>query len=163
VFESGGVLNGLIGRHGANNARDRWDQRIGICTGVDEEATAKDRTFFKGAINAECGLRNDVCVVNVGRDTDDAVRRDKTRFLYIGPGEELQHGIGPIDVPIDRILIGENTLCESLTDNNDRLFIMILVIERIEIAEGNDRSAKRRKKSMRDDTPLRSGSSTPGA
>jgi hypothetical protein len=41
VFESGGVLNGLIDGHVANNARDRHDQRIRICTGVDEKAIAQ--------------------------------------------------------------------------------------------------------------------------
>ena len=95
-------------------------------------------------------------IVNVGGDTDDAVRRDKARLFEIGPGEELQHGIRPIDMPIDRILVGEHALCESLADDNDRLFI-ILVIERIEIAAGNDRNAKRRKKSGRDGTRLRPG------
>jgi hypothetical protein len=91
---------------------------------VDEKATAKHWTLVKGAVNAERGLRNDVSVVNIGRDTDDAVRRDKTRLFEIGPGEELQHGIGPIDMPIDRILVGEHALCESLADDNDRLFII---------------------------------------
>ena len=100
------------------------DQRIGICAGVNEKATAKDQTLVKGVVDGECGLRNDVLVVNIGRDTDDAVRRDKTRLFEIGSGEELQHGIGPIDMPIDGILIGEHALCESLADDNDRLFII---------------------------------------
>ena len=147
------MLNGLIGGHVANDARDRRDQRIRICTGVDEKATAKHWTLFKGAVNGERGLRNDVSVVNIGGDADDAVRRE-TRLFEIGPGEELQHGIRPIDMPIDRILVGEHALCESLADDDDGLFI-ILVIERIEIAAGNDRNAERRKESGRDDTPLR--------
>ena len=95
-------------------------------------------------------------IVNIGRDTDDAVRREKTRLFEVGSGEELQHGIRPIDMPIDRILIGKHALCEGLADDHDRLFI-ILVIERIEIAAGNNRNAKRRKKSGRDDTRLRAG------
>ena len=61
-------------------------------------------------------------------------------------------------MPIDRILVGEHALCESLADDNDRLFIIIvIVIKRIEIAAGNDRNAKRRKKTGRDGTRLRPG------
>jgi hypothetical protein len=123
---------------------------------VNEEATAKYCTHVKGAVNAERGLRNDVSVVNIGRDTHDSVWGDETRLFEIGPGEELQHGIRPIDMPIDRILVGEHALRESLADDNHRLFIfIILAIERIEIAAGNDRDAERRKESGRDDTPLR--------
>ena len=53
-------------------------------------------------------------VVNICRDTDDAVWRDKTGLLGIAPGKELQHGIRPINMPIDRILVGEHALRESL-------------------------------------------------
>jgi hypothetical protein len=136
---------------------------------VNEETTAKHWTFVKRAVNSERGFRNDVFVVNIGGDTDDAVRREKTRLFEIGPAEELQHGIRPIDMPIDRILVGEHALRESLADDNDRLFILlfwslfwsftflVIEIERIEIAAGNDRNAKRRKESRRDGTPLRPG------
>ncbi len=97
-------------------------------------------------------------IVNVGGDADDAVRRHQARLFEIGPGDELQHGIRPIDMPIDRILVGEHALCESLADDNDGLFIIVvIVIKRIEIAAGNDRNAKRRKKTGRDGTRLRPG------
>jgi len=79
------VFNGLINRHVANNARDRGDQRIRICGGVDEKAAAKDGTFFKGTVERDDWLRNDVLVVYVGRDADDAVRRG------VESRSELQH------------------------------------------------------------------------
>jgi hypothetical protein len=70
-------------------------------------------------------------------------------------------------MPIDRILIGEHALCESFADDNDGLFITVLIIiiltiiiltiEHIEIAAGNDWNAKRRKESRRNGTPVRSG------
>src|ERR1700674_4077904 len=47
VFERSGPLNGWVARHVANDPRDRRDERIRICAGVDEEATAKDWTLFK--------------------------------------------------------------------------------------------------------------------
>src|SRR5713226_4994148 len=153
VFESGGVLDGLIGGHVANNARDRWDERIRICARVDEKAAAKDCALFKGAIDSEDGFRNNVFVVNIGGNANDTVRRDKTRPLEVGRREELQHRIGPIDVPVDGILIGEHAPCESLTDDYDGLFI--LVVEIVEITAGDDGNAERGKESGRDDTPLR--------
>jgi len=61
-------------------------------------------------------------------------------------------------MPIDRVLIGKHALCQSLADDSDRLGI--LVIESIEIAAGKDRNAQGRKKTGRDDTPLRPRSST---
>ena len=88
---------------------------------MDEKATAKQWTFFKRAVDGERGLRNDVSVVNIGGDADDAVRRDQRAFSDRSR-DELQHGISPIDMPIDRILIGEHALCESLADDNDGLF-----------------------------------------
>src|SRR6267154_2538316 len=97
----------------------------------------------KGTVNSERRFRNDMFIVNVGSNPDNAVRRGKARLFEIGPGEELQHRIRPIDMPIDRILVGEHTPCDSLTNDNDGLLIIILVIKRIEIAAGNDRNAKR--------------------
>ena len=102
---------------------------------MNEETGAKKGTLSKGAIDGENGPRNDVLV----------------------------------DVPVDRILIGKHALCESFADDNDGLLItaliviiiiltiIILTIERIEIAAGKDRNAKRRKESRRNDTPPRSG------
>src|SRR6202022_4762014 len=105
------------------------DERIRICRGVDEKATADDGTLFKGAIDGEDGLRNDVFVVNIGGDADDAVRRGAN------PRGELQYGIRPIDMPIEGILIGEHALCESLTDDNDGVFTLAVVI--VEITAGD--------------------------
>src|ERR1700678_550587 len=155
------MLNGLIGGHLANHARDRHHERIGICGGVDEEASAKDWTLFQRTIDGEGGLGNDVFIINVGGNADDAVRRAHERLFDVGPREELQHRIRPIDMPIDCILIRKHALCESLADDNDGLFIvtmiLILVIECIEIAAGDDGNTESRKKSGRDYTPLRAG------
>ena len=57
------------------------------------------------------------------------------------PGSEFQHGIRPIDMPIDGILIGEHAPCESLTDDNDGLF-PFLTVETVEITAGDDGNAK---------------------
>src|SRR5438445_13881114 len=88
---------------------------------MDKKVAAKEWTLFKGVIDGEDGLRNDVLVVNIGGDADDAMRGGAN------PGGELEHWIRPKDVPIDGILIGEHTLCESLTDDDDRLTALFAV------------------------------------
>src|SRR6266852_2479818 len=146
VFEGSGAFNGLVDRHVANDACDGRDERVRICARVDEKATAKDWTLFKGAIDGEARARNDVFVVNIGSDANDAVRRGAN------PGDEFDHGIRPIDMPIDGILIGKHSLRESLTDDSDRFFA--LAVELIEIAAGEDGNAERGKKAGRDGAQL---------
>src|SRR5229473_6550008 len=130
VFEGSGAFDGLVRRHVANDPRDWRDERIRICAGVDEKAAAKHWTLFKRVINGEDGSRNDVFVVNVGSDANDAVRRG------VDPGDEFHHGIRPVDMPINGILIGEHSLRKSLTHDNDRIFT--LTVELIEVAALND-------------------------
>ena len=64
----------------------------GFALGVNEETTAKHWTFVKRAVNSERGFRNDVCVVNVGGDTDDPVRRNKRDFSRSVPGKNCSTG-----------------------------------------------------------------------
>ena len=52
----------------------------------------------------EVGDRNDMVVVHIGGDPNNAVWRRKSRLFLGSAGKELEHGIGPIDMPIDRIL-----------------------------------------------------------
>jgi hypothetical protein len=54
---------------------------------------------------------------------------------------------------IDRILAGKHLLCESGADDHDRL--VSLVIERVEIAPGNNGNSQRAEKAGRDATPQR--------
>src|SRR5207302_754999 len=110
-------------------------------------APAKDGALCKGAIDGDDGLGNDVLVVNIGSYADDAVRGG------VNPGSILHHGIGPIDMPADGILIGEHALCESLADDGDGLFT--LTVEFVEIAAAKDRYSERRKESRGNDAQLR--------
>src|SRR5713226_3958293 len=129
VFEGSGAFNRLVDRHVANDASDRRDERVRICAGVDEKATAKDWTLFNGAIDGEDGPRNDVFVVNIGSDANDAVRRGAN------PGDEFQHGIRPVNMAIYGVLIGEHALSECLADHNDRFFVLAdLAVELVEVA-----------------------------
>src|SRR6202007_3458667 len=92
-------------------------------------------------------------VVDVGGNPDNSVRRRKSRFVARSAGKKLEHGIGPIDMPIDRILPRKHALGESRANDRDRL--SILVIERVEIAAGNNGNAKRGEKAGRDGSPQR--------
>ena len=85
-------------------------------------------------------------VVNIGGDTDDAMRRGGDT------GNELQDRVCPINMPINGILIGEHALGESLTDDRDRIFL--IRVEFIEVAPGDDGNSQRREKSGRDDAEL---------
>src|SRR5579864_5297329 len=116
---------------------------------MDEEAAAKQRAFFKRRVDRDCGLWNHMFVVDVGGDTDNAVRRGRDS------GDELQHGVRPINMAIDGIVVGEHAVRESLTDDHHR--IIRLAVEIIEITSSDNRSTERGKESRRDDAQLRSG------
>src|SRR6266446_6444277 len=132
---------------------------IGVTADIDDEhlipgpvvtiySPFEDGTLFKGAIDSDDGPRNEVFVVDIGSDADDAMWR------AVNPGGESQHGIGPIDVAIDGILIGEHAPGQSLTDDRDGLF-PFLAVETVEIAAGDDGNTKRGKESGRNDAHLR--------
>jgi hypothetical protein len=90
-----------------------------------------------------------VFVVNIGGDADDAVR------CGANPRDEFQHGIGPIDMPINSILMRKHALCQRLTDDDDGIFIFTLAVEVIEITTREDGNAEGGEESGRYDTPLR--------
>jgi len=92
ISERGRVLDGLIGRHVTNHARDRSDQRVRISASVDEQASANDQALLKRVIDGDGRLRNDVRVVNVGSDADDAVRRHQSRLSASVPGKNCNTG-----------------------------------------------------------------------
>src|SRR5260370_27682259 len=92
-------------------------------------------------------------VVHIGGDPNNAVWRGKSRLFACSALHELEHRIGPIYMPIDGILTRKHALCQSRADDHDRLSIR--VIERVEIASGNNGNAKRGEKAGRDGTPQR--------
>src|SRR5690242_9628494 len=145
------MLNRLFSGNVANNPCDRWDQRIGICRSVNEKTPPKDPALVKRVVDSNDGLGNDVFIVNIRGNTDDAVWGYHTRDFAFAAAGILQHGVGPIDMPIHGILIGKHALGKSLTDDDHGLAIR-LAIERVEIAAGNNGNAQRRKKSRRDAT-----------
>src|SRR5260370_4069876 len=95
-------------------------------------------------------------VVHIGCDPNNAVWRRKSRLFARSALKEFEHGIGPIDMPIDRILTRKHALRQSRADDRDRL--SILVIERVEIAAGNNGNAKRGDKAGRNVAPHRAQS-----
>src|SRR5260370_29831398 len=65
-------------------------------------------------------------VVHIGGDPNNAVWRPNSRLFAVRAGKELEHGIGPVHMPIDRILTRKHALCESRTDDHDRLFTLVI-------------------------------------
>ena len=55
LFKRSSVLNGLIDGYVANNAGGGRNERIRICSSMDEKAAAKDGTLFRGAIYGKAG------------------------------------------------------------------------------------------------------------
>ena len=113
IFKRRRMLHGLIGGHAANDVRDRRDQRIRIRSvwtnrrpptwTLLQMAVDGDRlgpgTTFSSSISAVTPMMRRGC----GADVD-----------------ELHHRIGPIDMMIDGILIGEHALRQALADDHDR-------------------------------------------
>src|SRR5438093_4133225 len=147
IFERSGVLTGLSRGHVTNNARDRRHQRIGIYTRVDEQTAAKQWTLFKGIIDGERALRDDMHIVNIRGDANDALQ------LRRGLARDFQDWIGPEHVLIDGVLTGEYALREGLADDGDGFFV--LNVEFVQIAPRNDGNAQRLKAPGRDTTKLR--------
>ena len=82
---------------------------------MDEESAVEHRAMVKGAVNRESGLRNNVFIVNIGGDANDAQR------LALEPGEELQYRIGPKHMTVDSVLAREHPLGQALADDDSRL------------------------------------------
>src|SRR5256885_835239 len=94
----------LAHRHFSNDLRDRRDQRIGVCVRMNEHAATPHAQLLvnsvgnltEGMINRESYTWDDVLVVHIGGDSDDAAR----------PGadvDELHHRVSPHDMAIERI------------------------------------------------------------
>src|SRR4029077_12357830 len=97
---------------------------------------------------------NDMFVVHIGSDANNAVRRPHARFFAIASPKKFEHGIGPIDVPINRVFAGKHALCESLADDHDRVSTLVIILL-VEIAPGKNGNSQRIEKAGRDGAQLR--------
>src|SRR5215468_10957435 len=98
-------------------------------------------------VNRDGGLGNDMHVVDIGDNANDALWRSS------GSAGSFQYRIAPEHMPIDRILIGKHSLRERLADDGHRLFV--LNVEIVEIATRHDGNAERSKEAGRDYPILR--------
>ena len=87
-----------------------------------------------------CGLGHEVLVVHIGHDTYYAARAG-------ADVDELHDRVGPHDVPVDRVLSGEQPLRRALADDHDRLSAALVVV--VEVASGDERSAECGKEARR--------------
>ena len=123
------------------------DERVGIGVGVDEEAAATD-FLVEGVIDGERGAGDHIFVVHIRGDADDAAWPG-------ADGYELHHGIGPHDVLIERVAVGEHFYRDTLADDDD--FFGVFAIEVVEIAAFDDGDAEGGEESGRDGAELRVG------
>src|SRR5579864_4722527 len=95
-------------------------------------ASIQASAFGKGAVDGRGRLRDDVNVVYVGSNADDAVRRLRTRLFRVVTGKEFKDGIGPVNMASHSTLTGPHALSQSFADDHDGLALP--VVEVVEIA-----------------------------
>ena len=97
--------------------------------------------LLERVIDRQRGPRDDVLVVDVGRDPDDAPagRADV---------DELHHRIGPHQPAVQRVLVREHPLRQALADDDDRVGVVAIAV--VEIAARDDRHAQRGEEPRRD-------------
>ncbi len=134
-----GRSTGCSGDELANDARDLRHERVGVGAGMDEDAAAAN-FLLERVIDAQRRTRNDVLIVDVGGDTDDAA--------WLGLDvDELHHRIGPHQAAVDRVARAEHAPRHALADDDDRLGIATIGVG--EITAGDDRHTKRAEEARR--------------
>ena len=120
---------------------------------MNEKIGAKHGAIFKRVVDRDCRPGEDVLVIDIGGNANDAVRRLGTRLFRVGSGKELEHGIAPVNMVADGIPVGEHGSGERLThdDHGFRSF----GIASVEITSGEDRNTKGGKESRGDGAPPR--------
>jgi len=112
---------------------------------ADEEAAAAEFLLDR-VVHGHRRLRVDTLVIDVGRDADDPPR--------IGTdADELHDAVGPRQMPVDRILTGEQRLGDVAADDDH--FLGVVVIRVGEVPSGDERHAERGKVSRRDRPEVR--------
>src|ERR1700691_2759273 len=138
---------------GCSADRSRIIRGIGV--GVNEHGAPQQRHLLEGMIDGEGGAGDDVLVIEIGEDANDAARGSAEAR------DELDDGIGPRKAAIDSILIGEHALRDTLADDDNLLGVAAIGL--VKITPSNHREAERGEKSGRDGTELGALILFPGA
>ena len=123
VLEGAGVLDGLVGGHLMDGAGDGGDEGVGISLGAHEEA-ARPSFLVGGLVDGHGGRRDDVFVVDVGHDADDAAR-------LIADADELHDTVGPAQLAVQSGLAGEERVGEALADDDDALGAVLVGVAEV--------------------------------
>src|SRR5262249_13294190 len=105
------------------------------------------RALVKAVVNRDGRLRNDMHVVDIRNDANDALRLRPVRT------RDLQDRIAPEHMAIDRVLTRKHPQGERLADDGDRLLVFHVAF--IEVAPSKNRNAERGEKPRRDYPILR--------
>ena len=92
------------------------------------------------------GDGDDVFVVDVGHDADDAAR-------LVADADELHDAVGPAHLAIERVLAGEERLGDALADDHDAFGAVLVGVA--EIAAFEQRESQSVEESGRDGAELR--------
>src|ERR1700694_5551299 len=102
--------------------------------------------LFERMINAEKRPGNDVLVIHIERDSNDAVRG------WAEARDKLYYRVGPREVAVDGILIREHAPRNTLPDDHDGFRTLAIGI--VEITSGDNRNAESSEDSGRDGPKL---------
>src|SRR5262249_56436181 len=107
---------------------------IGAC--VYEQPAAPRIFLSEWMINVDGGAGHNVFVVQIRGNADDPTRLS----AYVN---ELHYRIGPKEMVVDCILIGEHALGQALADDHNQLAALAVGV--IKVASGQKRDSQRRK------------------
>ena len=113
VVEGAGALDGLVDGHGVDGPGDLRNQRVGVLAGAYQEAAAP-AFLIDGLVDGHEGLGNDVFVVEVRDDADDAAG------LWTD-ADELDDAVGPAQFAIEGGLAGKERVGDAFADDDDAL------------------------------------------
>jgi len=130
VLESSGALDGLVGGDALDGFNDGGDKGVGIARGVDEEA-ATPSFLIDGLVDGHGGVGDDVFVVEVGDDTDDAAR-------VIADADEFHDAVGPAHGAADGFLAGEEVVGDALADDDDAVGSVFVGVAEVTAFEEGD-------------------------
>ena len=154
VFERRGVLDGLIHRHRAHDARDRRNQCLGINARMYKQPSAKDahaaagktiRHLAERVIDRDCGFGDNVLIIDIRGHPNNSARS-------LANADEVQHRVAPHNLAIEGILAWEYPLRDTLADDHNWFAAAPVAV--IEVTTFQDGYAERREKPRRDRAEL---------
>src|SRR5262249_32198655 len=134
VFQRCRTLDRLIRCQVVSNPIDRRNNRVRIPTNARKQA--RPPFLIERMVDHESRCGSDLLIVDIRNNTDDTSRRGRN-------AHEFRDAVGPRQLPVDRILSGEEFLRDPGTDNHNFLgAVAIRIVEIAALQDGNPESCK---------------------